>query len=63
MNGIPAYQAPLGWTYEPPAEPQPQTNDPVDDLQARVLALSPEDKGRLLQSYGAPTKETKESDF
>jgi hypothetical protein len=40
-----------------------QTDDLVEDLQARVLALSPEDKGRLLQSYGVPTEETKESDF
>jgi hypothetical protein len=40
-----------------------QTDDLVEDLQARVLALSPEDKGRLLQSYGVPTEETRESDF
>jgi hypothetical protein len=55
------YQAPPGWTYTAP-QTKPD-NDPVDELQARVLALSPEDKGRLLQSYGAPTKETRELDF
>jgi hypothetical protein len=56
-----AYQAPPGWTYTAP-QTKPD-DDPVDELQARVLALSPEDKGRLLQSYGAPTEETRESDF
>jgi hypothetical protein len=40
-----------------------QSNDPVKELQARVLALSPEDKGWLLQSYGTPSEETKELDF
>ena len=40
-----------------------ESQDPIEALQARVLALSPEDKGRLLQSYGVPTEETQESGF
>jgi hypothetical protein len=58
-------QAPVGWVYDSqlPQMVPAQADDLVEDLQARVLALSPEDKGRLLQSYGVPTDETKESDF
>jgi hypothetical protein len=61
----PVGQAPVGWVYNSqlPQMVPAQTDDLVEDLQARVLALSPEDKGRLLQSYGVPTEETKESDF
>jgi hypothetical protein len=61
----PTGQAPVGWVYDSqlPQMVPAQTDDLVEDLQARVLALSPEDKGRLLQSYGVPTDETKESDF
>jgi hypothetical protein len=56
--------APPGWVYQgPPQEEAPQPSDPVEELQARVMAMSLEDKGRLLQSYGVPTEETKESDF
>jgi hypothetical protein len=55
------YQAPPGWVYQ--GESQPNTDNPVEELHARVLSLSPEDKGRLLQSYGAPTEETQEKDF
>jgi hypothetical protein len=65
IGNIPAYQAPPGWTYTPPS-PQlspVQDDNPVEELQARVMALSPEDKGRLLQSYGVPTEETKQEDF
>jgi hypothetical protein len=61
----PAGQTPVGWVYDSqlPQMVPAQTDDLVEDLQARVLALSPEDKGRLLQSYGVPNEETKESDF
>jgi hypothetical protein len=61
----PTGQAPVGWVYDSqlPQMVPAQTDDLVEDLQARVLALSPEDKGRLLQSYGVPNEETKESDF
>jgi hypothetical protein len=64
-QGGPPEQAPMGWVYDTqlPQMVPAQTDDLVEDLQARVLALSPEDKGRLLQSYGVPTEETKESDF
>jgi hypothetical protein len=59
------YQAPPGWVYqgETQASAQPQTDNSIEELHARVLSLSPEDKGRLLQSYGAPTEETQEKDF
>ena len=58
------YAAPPGWVYQgPPQDATAPTDDPIDELQARVLALSPEDKGRLLQSYGVPTEETQESGF
>jgi hypothetical protein len=59
------YQAPPGWVYqgETQTNTQPQADNSIEELHARVLSLSPEDKGRLLQSYGAPTEETQEKDF
>jgi hypothetical protein len=56
------YQAPPGWVYQGETPPTPP-NDSIEELHARVLSLSPEDKGRLLQSYGPPTEETEQKDF
>jgi hypothetical protein len=57
------YQAPPGWVYQGETQANTQTDNSIEELHARVLSLSPEDKGRLLQSYGAPTEETQETDF
>jgi hypothetical protein len=58
-----AYQAPPGWVYQGETPSNGQSNDSIEELHTRVLSLSPEDKGRLLQSYGALTEETQEKDF
>jgi Retrotransposon gag protein/Zinc knuckle len=59
-----SYEAPPGWTYQSPQPTQTSdTDDPIEDLRARVLALSPENQGRLLGDYGVTSETTKESDF